>query len=223
MWLPQSSPSWNPKQNSSHGAKQTSRSPTTNMHLGHLKAYWADHTLPSNSTDAKTLDNYRQDILDGHLILLNYALQFGYSYKHWKAIVNTMLEKTPGVPHIHQLHVIYLYEANYNLLLGVKWRQALHHTAANGYLNESCYGLQPGKEDMDTILLRELEYELGRLTRKACVHFDNNATSCYDHIRCFLATLASRKYGMHKNVCMVQGNKTWRSKILSQNKIQGLR
>ena len=46
---------------------------------------------------------------------------------------------------------------------------------------------------------------MGRLTRKPCIHFDNNATSCYDRIPCFLANLASRKYGMHRKICFVQG------------------
>ena len=53
--------------------------------------------------------------------------------------------------------------------------------------------------------MRELEYELTRLTRYNLLHFDNDATSCYDRIPCFLANVASRKYGMHRKVCVVQG------------------
>ena len=55
------------------------------------------------------------------------------------------------------------------------------------------------------MFLRELEYELSRLTRKHLIHFDNDATSCYDRIPCFLANVASRKYGMHRKVCIVHG------------------
>ena len=116
-----------------------------------------------------------------------------------------MLEKEPGNPRIHRLRVIHLYEADYNLILGVKWREVLHHASSKGYLNEGCYGSQPGKETTDTIFIREMEYEMGRLTRKATLHFDNDATSCYNRIPCFLANLASRKYGMHRKVCIVQG------------------
>ena len=50
-----------------------------------------------------------------------------------------------------------------------------------------------------------MEYELSRLTRKASLHFDNNDTSCYDRIPCFLANLVSCKYGMHRQICVVQG------------------
>ena len=52
----------------------TSTSPTSNMHLGHLKAYWAEHTLQEDSDDAKDLEAKRRCILDGHILLLNYAL-----------------------------------------------------------------------------------------------------------------------------------------------------
>ena len=149
------------------------------MHLGHLKAYWAHHTLPDNSKEAKELETIRARILHGHLVLLNYALQFGYPYACWKRIVNTMLEKDPGQPKIHRLRVIHLYEADYNLILGVKWRKVLRHACTKGLLNDSCYA-QPGKEANDTAMVRKLEYEMSRITRKASIHFDNDATSCYD-------------------------------------------
>ena len=140
--------------------ERTSTSPFSNMHLGHLKAYWAEHTLPEQSKEAHELEDKRRDILRGHLTLLNYALHFGYSYSTWKSIVNTMLEKDPGFPKIHRLRVIHLYEADYNLILGVKWRQVLHQACALQQINEGCYGSQPGKEATDAIIIRELEYEI---------------------------------------------------------------
>ena len=144
--------------------ESTSTSPTTNMHLGHLRAYWAEHTLEEGSPQATAFEQKRQDILDGHVLLLNYALQTGYSYSPWKRIVNTMLEKDHGMPKLHRLRVIHLYEADYNLILGVKWRQVLHHAVNEGMLNKGCYGSQLGKEATDALFVRELEYEISRLT-----------------------------------------------------------
>ena len=141
-------------------SESTSTSPTTNMHLGHLKAYWAEHTLPENSHKAKTLQQSRQQILDGHLALLNYTIRFSHPYQPWTHIVNTMLEKDPGSPKLHQLQVIHLYKADYNLILGVKWRQVLHHACSQGYINPGCYRSQPGKEAMDALILQEMEYEM---------------------------------------------------------------
>ena len=108
-------------------------------------------------------------------------------------------------PRIHRLRVIHLYEADYNLILSVKWRALLHHANTMGYLNENQFGSTQGKESTDAIFLRTLEYEMARITRKSLIHFDNDATSCYDRIPCFLANVVSRKYGMHKKVCILQG------------------
>ena len=46
------------------------------MHLSHLKAYWAEHTLTEDSNEAADLEKQRKQIPDGHLMLLNYAIQW---------------------------------------------------------------------------------------------------------------------------------------------------
>ena len=185
--------------------ERTSTSPASNIHLGHAKAYFARHLLEKDSPEEVELEDQRQRILHGHLTLLNYALHFGYSYTRWQTIVNAMLEKDPGTPKIHRLRVIHLYEYDFNIILCIKWRQLLHHATSHHLINPHCYGSQPGKCALDAVLTKELEYELCRLTRKALVQFDNDAASCYDRIPCFLANVASRKYGMAKQVCIVQG------------------
>ena len=91
-----------------------------------------------------------------------------------------MLEKDKGLPKIHCLQVIHLYKADYNLILGVKWRQVLHHAISHDLINEGCYGSRPGKKATNALFIREMKYELSWLTRKASLHFDNDATSCYD-------------------------------------------
>ena len=199
--------------------ERTSTSPCSNMHLGHLKAYWARHLLPDDSDEAEALEAARDTILKGHLVLLNYALQYGYSFDTWKKVVNTMLEKEPGNPRFHRLRVIHLYEADYNLILAVKWRQLLRFACDKGYVNESLFGSQPGKEALDGCFLRELEYEITRLTRKPIVHFDNDATSCYDRIPVFIANVVSRKYGMDRRVCMVHGRTLAEAKYFLKTKL----
>ena len=62
-----------------------------------------------------------------------------------------MLEKDPGQPKIHHLRMIHLYEADYNLILAVKWRQLLHLACNNGFVNPSLFGSQPGKEALDAV------------------------------------------------------------------------
>jgi hypothetical protein len=55
-----------------------------------------------------------------HLALTNYTLTHGYSFERWRTVVNVMLHKEPGNSKIHRRRVIHLYEADHNLILGLK-------------------------------------------------------------------------------------------------------
>ena len=116
-----------------------------------------------------------------------------------------MLEKDHGIPKIHRLRVIHLYKADYNLILAVKWRQLLHFACDNNFINPNQFGSVPGREALDAVFIREMEYELARLTRKPMIHFDNDATSCYDRINVCIANVVSRKFGQSLKVCIVEG------------------
>ena len=175
------------------------------VHLGHLKAYFAPHSLIPGSYEANVWEKKRQELLKVHLGLLNYALRTGYSFSRWKTIVNSMIEKDPGNPRIHRLRVIHLYEADYNLILGVKWRQLMHHATQNKLLNESQYGAVAGKSALEPVFIEELELEICRASRKPLGKNDFDATACYDRIIAGLAHLVSRKYGMNKTICIVAG------------------
>ena len=116
-----------------------------------------------------------------------------------------MLEKDPGTPKIHRPQVIQLYEADYNLILAVKWRQLLHFACDNQFINPSHFGSVPGREALDAVFIQEMEYEITRMTCKPLLHFDNDATSCYDRINVCIANVVSRKFGQSRKVCIVEG------------------
>ena len=196
----------------------TSTSPLTDSHLGHGKAYLAKTDLDVKSDKYRKFQELRDSVIAGHVVLLNYALHFGHSYDRWQRIVNAMLEKDPGDPKIHRLRVIHLYEWDFNLMLCVKWRKLLHHVCDNDLINPACYGTMPGRCSLDPVFIKELEYEISRMTRRPLVHFDNDATSCYDRIPCFLANLASRKYGLDKQVCIVQARTLEQAKYYLRTK-----
>ena len=114
-----------------------------------------------------------------------------------------MLLKDPGDPKIHRLRVIHLYEADYNLILGIKWRQALHHAEDAHLLNPGLYGSRAGRSAHEPVLLEILQNDLYRLTMKTGINKDLDAASCYDRILACLASLSSRGYGLHSNVAFV--------------------
>jgi len=136
----------------------------TGVHLGHAKICFAPHLLAKGSPEAIQLEERRSRIIYAHVLLLNYALKFGCVYEHWLGIVMTMFEKDPGSPKLHHLRATHLYEWDWNLLMGVKWRHLLHLACDQKLINENCYGSMPGKECLDPVFVKELEYEIARLT-----------------------------------------------------------
>ena len=147
----------------------------------------------------------QQEMLDLHLTLLNYALQRGYAYTRWKKVANTILFKDPGVIKIHRTRVIHLYEADYNLAMGLKWRAAVFRAETLNLLHNGQFGSRPKRNAIDPVFVEELQFELSRLTRKTITQTNYDATACYDRIIPNLAMLASRRFGVPTNVTASNG------------------
>ena len=77
--------------------------------------------------------------------MFNYAIDHHYSYKRWQQITNNMIYKEENNTKIHRLRVIHIYESDLNFLLGLKWKEAMHHGLQNNLLHEGQYGSTPGK------------------------------------------------------------------------------
>jgi hypothetical protein len=125
-------------------------------------------------------------------------LKFGYSFDRWKDVVNVMLMKDPGDPKIHRLRVIHLYEADYNLLLAVKWRSAMHHAEDHHLLNEGLYGSRAGRSAHEPVFIKVLQNEIYKVSMKPGINFDLDAT-----ILAAIAAITSRAKGMTKHVVAV--------------------
>lgn len=188
--------------------ESTSTSPS-GRHLGYYRSLFAPGPFNKDSDDDEETRHYsrlryaQEDI--AHLILgiINYCLTTGHILKRWKTIVNTMIFKDVGIYKIHRLRVIHIYEADFNLLLAVKWRQLLRHADTSHLINPGLFGGRPGCEAQSLPFLEELKYDISYTTRRNLLNFDNDAASCYDRIIVSLASLINRKYGMHRSVVLV--------------------
>ena len=195
--------------------ESTTTSPS-GLHLGHFKALIARHKYsgepPENETDEdaanrEAVNNLQRDLRHLHLSLINYALERGYSYQRWKTVANTVLFKDPGCIRIHRTRIIHIYEADYNLILGLKWRTALYQSEAYNQLNNGQYGSRPNRNAIDPVMLEELQLELSRVTRKTRMLQTNyDASACYDRIIPNLAMIASRKFGVPLTVTQVNAS-----------------
>jgi hypothetical protein len=114
-------------------------------------------------------------------------------------------QKERGNHKIHRLQVIHIYDADYNLLLCIKWQQAAQQASVHQHLHPCQNGSAPGKTAQDVVFAEELEHEISHATRTHLGKFGNDATSCYDRIHCFLANIVSQKHGLDQKICTVQG------------------
>lgn len=186
--------------------ESTTTSPS-GLHLGHYKALFAHHSLSHQKPEdyhrieqKEILDGMQQDLQKLHLTLLNYALQRGYSFRRWRTIANTILFKDPDNFRLHRTRVIHIYEADFNLVLGIKWRSAMHTAEVQGWLNTGQFGSRKRRNAIDPVLVEELQYEISRATRRSVLLTNYDAASCYDRIIPNLAALVSRKFGVHELV-----------------------
>ena len=184
--------------------ESTTTSPS-GLHLGHFKALIARHKYSGEPSEYETeeeaskreeFNRMQRELRRIHLLLINYALERGYSFQRWKTVANTILFKDPGCIRIHRTRIIHIYEADYNLILGLKWRIALYQSEALSQLNNGQYGSRPNRNAIDPVLIEELQLELSRVTRKTMLQTNYDASACYDRIIPNLAMIASRKFGV---------------------------
>jgi hypothetical protein len=110
---------------------------------------------------------------------------------------NAMLYKEPGNDKIHRTRVIYLYKADYNLAMGLKWKEAMTLSEHETNLNSGQYGSRPSRGGAhDPVFIEEFQLEISRASRKTLLQINYDASSCSDQIIPNLAALVSQKYGV---------------------------
>ncbi len=97
---------------------------------------------------------------------------------------------------IHRTRVIHLYEADYNLMLGIKWQIALYQAEAFRELNTGQYGSRPRRNAVDPVLIEELQFKISRASRKTFIQTNYDATACNDRIVPNLAMMLSKRFGV---------------------------
>ena len=80
-----------------------------------------------------------------------------------------MIEKDLGSSKVHRLQVIHLYEADYTMLLSIKWRELLHHCKDHSLLHCNLFGSRPGISAHDLVFLGEMENEICQTSCKPMI------------------------------------------------------
>ena len=162
-------------------AERTSTSPS-GRHLGHYKALFAPLANSMDEDTKLSIQKYQQQIAQLYVMVINYALTYGYSLERWKNITNVMIYKEVGNIKIHRLRMIHLYEADYTFCMGTHWNKAIHRSQEAGLLHSGQYRSRPGRDPTAVTLMEELRFDYSALTRQPMGLFDNDCSSCYGRI-----------------------------------------
>jgi negative regulator of replication initiation len=195
-----------------HWREGTSTSPS-GRDLSRYKAIFAptaqkqDHDEEmSEQEQAESTEHIGEKVAEVITLLLNLCAQEGIALDRWLKIYNTMLEKIVGMDRIDKLRVIHIMEADLNLLLGILFGRRLTNNAeSNNCLGDLQWGARKGKQCIDVVLLKQLTYEIARMTRTDITTFDNDAKSCYDRIVMSYALHRCQQLGMPVKACKMLG------------------
>ena len=194
----------------------TSTSPS-GRHLSHLHALFQPHRTPADSDDkSKLFEETKRSMWHAHHACVQYATSHGFCFPRWQQVVNTMIEKEPGNPSLHRLRVIHLYENDYNLMLGIKFRELLRNCLDKGRIHEGCFGSLAHRQSLDPVFLETMQYDYCQLTRCDSIKVSNDAGSCFDRIIASPSNVIARAMGLHRNIASLHGdmllNATYRIK-----------
>jgi hypothetical protein len=183
--------------------ERTSTSPS-GRHLGHFHALFRP-LKAKDDDDRDRLEGIRTDIIEMHAMMLQTAYDNEHVYKRWEYILTCMLGKDAGIPRIHRLRVIHLYECDLNLQFSIFFRELDQHCEDNYLINKGVYGCRPNRRAIDPVFVDVTQTEMAMVTRKPLVKFNNDATACFDRILVHLLNLCLRSYGMPKKLAKILG------------------
>jgi hypothetical protein len=181
--------------------ERTTTSPS-GLHLGHHKALIAPHkfTFDEDSPEKSEMNQQQTDILQTYLKFLNLVLQSATSLDRWKTVHSVALFKDQDNHYIHRIRNIHIYEADYNLVLKLKWEQAIALAEKHQMLHTSQHGSRKSRQSIDPITLEIMQQEISRHANVPYTQINYDAQACYDWIIPDIAFTISKKYGVHTNI-----------------------
>jgi len=153
-------------------AQETTSSSPSEIHFGHY-----------------ITSTFNLEILVINTKLADIPLCTGLTPACWHKGLNVMLKKSPGNYNVKKLHIILLFEADFNC--NNKWlgKAIMFNAEAVGVLADKQYGSQKQKSTIVQCLNKMLFYDIVWFWHQPAALCLNNAKSCYDHIILLIAAL----------------------------------
>ena len=138
-------------------------------------------------------------------VLLSLPFVYGFPNDHWTHMTDFMLEKKPGVRHLHTLRIIGKLPAEFNtclkLIIGKQARD-------NFEMSDACdeqHGFRPNRSAQDAMMLKLLTFECARMQKCVIGSIQHDMTAHFDRIQPEMTAFTASKYGVSQNVMICIG------------------
>jgi hypothetical protein len=148
----------------------------------------------------------QQTIGTAHWRLVNLILQSGQSIKRWQKCDNICIPKRNDNRAIDKFRNIHIFKCDLNAVLATKWKEAIHKSEEQGLLCKSQFGSCSEKSSQIPVLIKILQHDICRMTRRQYGQINYDAKACYDRILPNLASIISGCFGVHGNIVCLHHN-----------------
>jgi hypothetical protein len=139
--------------------------------------------------------------------MMSFPFIHGFAPDRWKCVTEIMLEKEPGDSRCHCLHILALFESDFNqakrLVIG---RKLMHYLEDFDMLSSMQDESRPGRQCISVVLKNVLSHDYMRLTRKTAALIENDAIGCYDRLVNNLILILLKKLGFPQQCLLAWGN-----------------
>jgi len=162
-------------------ARESTASSPSGIHFGHY-----------------IVGTFNSEILLVNAKLADIPLQTGFSLAHWRKGLNVMLEKVSGNVNMEKLHIILLFEADFNY--NNKWlgRVIMFNAESTGMMANEQYGSCKHKFAIVQCLNKTFFCDLVWFRWQPAALCSNDVKSCYDCIVLLVAALCMCHLGANK-------------------------
>ena len=123
------------------------------------------------------------DITEWLSTMMSLPFMYGFSNKRWTKMVDVMLEKKRGVRRIHQLCIIGILEADFNIALKILFAcKLMRYAEKNNTLHDKQWGSRANRTSTDAALRKMMTFQYGRYMMITSSMFCTDQCACFNRI-----------------------------------------